>query len=154
MADEGVGKALPVMYNIAYEEVSDLMDKLAQAEPETSRGANKNDAVLLKKLKRITMIHSDADDSVRSPVSGLCPRDGRIQQACASLALLVLLRTWLTILMPVADAGQASGNDWLCGFAAALADLREVRPGAQQPGQGLPRPQLAAGGEEVRPLDP
>ena len=52
------------MYNITHEEVSDLMDELAEAEPEMVKGANKNDAAMMKRLKRITMIHSNTENTV------------------------------------------------------------------------------------------
>ena len=65
--DKGVGKALPIMYNVSHEEFSDLTDELTGAEPGSVKGANRNVAAMLQRLKRITAIHSSAETPVSGP---------------------------------------------------------------------------------------
>ncbi len=56
---------LPVMYNMTYRDLSDLMKRLSDTDSSASKGASRDDAAMLEKLKRITMIHSNTSDVVR-----------------------------------------------------------------------------------------
>ncbi len=61
----GQVRVLPVMYNIKYSDLRDLIRRLSDTDSTASKGASRDDAAMLEKLERITMIHSNTSDVVR-----------------------------------------------------------------------------------------
>ena len=56
---------LPVMFNVTYADVKELTARLSVMDATASDGASRDDAEMLKKLRRITMIHSNTGHVVR-----------------------------------------------------------------------------------------
>ena len=63
----GEVRLLPVLYSMTFQQLSDQLEKLSAADSSSVRGANKDDAEMLAKLERITMIHSNTAKMVSSP---------------------------------------------------------------------------------------
>ena len=86
----GQVRVLPVMYNMSYKDLGDLLKRLAATDSSASDGASSGDADMLEKLKRITMIHSNTDDVVRNKSTLCCVRQAylharfHINTACRS----------------------------------------------------------------------
>ena len=68
---DGKVRVLPVMYNMTYRDLGDLMKRLSDTDSSASKGASRDDAAMLEKLKRITMIHSNTSDVVRTFVTSV-----------------------------------------------------------------------------------
>lgn len=64
LVTSGQARVLPVMYNITFQDLEDLMDRLSVTESSATGGASRGDAALLKQLSRISMIHSSTSDVV------------------------------------------------------------------------------------------
>ena len=63
---------VPVMYDMTFEQVGEVMERLSKADSTASGGASRNDAAMLAKLERITMVHSNTADMVRDHARHCC----------------------------------------------------------------------------------
>ena len=64
---DGQVRVLPVMYNMTYQELSQLVKRLSTSDDGgPGGGASSSDAAMLERLRRITMIHSNTGDVVRT----------------------------------------------------------------------------------------